>query len=90
MQNRTRVGFTEQAEEEHEYGQFVGEFSQFGVTDEQQWLTDHAVSHSDVKVMHLNMPVQETRTISDNESSSDNSSEISFEPVVQQNKTFEK
>ena len=39
--------------------------------------------------MHLNMPVQETRTISDNESSSDDSSEISFEPVVQQNKTFE-
>ena len=35
MQNRTGVGYTEQAEEQHEFGQFVDEFSQFGTLENQ-------------------------------------------------------
>ena len=38
MQGRNRVGFAEHAdaEDDHEFGQFVGDFAQFGVLDSQQ------------------------------------------------------
>ena len=38
--------------------------------------------------MHLNMPGQEIRSISENENLSDNSSEVSYEPPVKPNKVY--